>query len=59
MINEDETGGTCGTYGVEEIHRILVDKPGGNEPLGRTRSGQADSIKVNISVSGCWCGLDE
>jgi hypothetical protein len=27
-------GRTCGTYGVEEIHRILVDKPEGNEPLG-------------------------
>jgi hypothetical protein len=31
-------GGACGAYGVERgVHRVLVEKPEGKMPLGRSR----------------------
>jgi hypothetical protein len=38
-IKVDEMGGTCGTCGGDEnAYRVLVGKPEGKRPLGRSRS---------------------
>jgi hypothetical protein len=49
-VEEDETGGECGTYGGEEkCHRVLVGKCEGNRPLEYTyRRSWEDDIKMEL-----------
>ena len=35
---------------------VLVEKPEGRRPLGRTRSRWEDNIKTDIQSSGMWGG---
>jgi hypothetical protein len=41
------------------VHRVLVDKPEGNRPLGKPRCRWEDSIKIDLQEigGGSW-GLD-
>jgi hypothetical protein len=44
MIKEDEMGRACSTIGAKRnAHRILVGKPEGKRPLGRTRHRHVDN----------------
>jgi hypothetical protein len=38
-------------------YRLLVEKPEGKRPLGRSRRRWADNIKMNLREIG-WGGLD-
>jgi hypothetical protein len=40
-----------------KAYRILVGKPEGKRPLGRTRPGWVDNIKMDLREMG-WNGLD-
>jgi hypothetical protein len=44
------------------VYRVLVGKSEGNRPLGRTRRGWEDNIKMNLQEVGCggmdWIELD-
>jgi hypothetical protein len=51
-------GKECSTYGGEEnAHRSLVEKTGGNRPLGRPRRRWEDNIKMDVTEIG-WGGMD-
>jgi len=39
------------------IYRVLVGKPEGKKPLGRTRRGWEDNIKMDLQELGCM-GMD-
>jgi len=39
------------------VYRVLVWKPEGKRPLGRTRRRWEDNIKMDLQVVGCW-GMD-
>jgi hypothetical protein len=40
-------------------YRILVVKPAGKRPLGRTRRKRVGNIKLDLGEIGLgWCGLD-
>ena len=43
------------------MHRVLMGKPDGKRPLGRTRCIWLDNIKMDIQEVGCgyvgWIGL--
>jgi hypothetical protein len=42
-------GGTCGTMGEErKMYRVLVGKPKGKRPLGRTRHRWEDVIRMDL-----------
>jgi hypothetical protein len=38
------------------VHRVLVGKPEGKRPLGRTRHGWEGNIKMNLQEVGLDCG---
>jgi hypothetical protein len=38
------------------VHRILVEKPKGKRPLGRTRRRWEDNIKMDLQEVGECCG---
>jgi len=41
------------------VYRILVEKPEGNRPLGRSRHRWEDNIKMDLQEVGCkGYGLD-
>ena len=45
--------GTCSAYGGKRgIYRILVGKPEGKRPVGRSRSRWEDNIKMDLHRSG-------
>ena len=47
-------GGTCSTYGKRKgVHRVLVGKPEGKRPLGRSRRRWQDNIKMDLQEVGC------
>jgi hypothetical protein len=51
-------GTTCSTNGVtRNAYRILVGKPEGRRPLGRTRRRWVDNIKIGLREIG-WGGMD-
>jgi len=52
-------GRACSTYGEgrRSIYRVLVGKPEGKRPLGRTRHRWEDNIKMNLQEVGCG-GMD-
>ena len=39
------------------IYRVLVEKPEGKRPLGRTRHRREDNIKMDLHKVGCG-GMD-
>jgi len=43
------------------VYRVLVGKPEGRRPLGRSRSRWGDNIRMNLQEVGCgymdWIGL--
>jgi hypothetical protein len=42
-------GGACSAYGERRgLYTVLVGKPEGNRPLGRTRRRWEDNIKVDL-----------
>jgi len=52
-------GGTCSTYGERrDVYRVLVGKPVGRRPHGRTRRRWEDHIKMYLHELGCgeWTG---
>jgi len=36
------------------VYRVLVGKPKGKRPLGRTRRRWEDNIKMDLQEVGCW-----
>ena len=38
------------------VHRVLVGKPEGKRPLGRTRCRREDNIKMDLQEVGGGCG---
>ena len=38
------------------VHRVLVGKPEGKRPLGRTRRRWEDNIKIDLQEVGLGCG---
>ena len=47
-------GGACSTMGERKgIYRILVGKPAGKRPLGRSRHRWEDNIKMYLQEMGC------
>ena len=49
-------GEVCGTYGGRGVHRVLVGKPEGKRPLGRTRRRWEYNIKMDLEEVGRGCG---
>jgi len=41
-------GGTCGTHGERSVYRILIGRPEGKRPLGRTKHRWEDNIKMDL-----------
>jgi hypothetical protein len=39
------------------VYRVLLKKPEGKKPLGRSRRGWKDNIKMDLQVMGCR-GID-
>jgi len=43
------------------VYRVLVGKPEGRRPLGRSRRREADNIRMDLQEVGCgymdWIGL--
>ena len=61
-IEKNEMGWACGAYGWGEgVYRVLVGKPEGRRPLGRTRLRWVDNIRMDLQEVGCgymdWIGL--
>jgi len=49
----DEVGGTCGTHGGgRTIYGVLVGRPEGKRPLGRSRRRWEDNIKMDLREIG-------
>jgi hypothetical protein len=49
-MKEDKMGGTCGTHGggVRCLYRVLVGRPEGKKPLGRSRRRWEDNITMEL-----------
>ena len=61
-IEKNEIGGACGSYWERRgVYRLLVGKPEGKRPLGRSRRRWEVNIKMDIQelVGGCgdWMEL--
>jgi hypothetical protein len=57
QVKEDEMGRACSTNGDKwNEYRILVVKPKGKRPVGRSRRGM-DNITMDIREIG-WGGMD-
>ena len=51
-VCKNKMGGSCSTYGEKRgVYRVLVGKPEGKRPLGRTRHRWGDNIKVDFQES--------
>jgi hypothetical protein len=37
------------------VYRVLVGKPGGRIPLGRSRRRWVDNIRIDLREVGCGC----
>jgi hypothetical protein len=58
QVKEDEMGGACSTNGEKSnAYRILVGKPEGKRPLGRSRRRWEDNIRMYLRKIG-WGGKD-
>jgi len=40
------------------VYRVLVGKPEGKRPLGRSRRRWVDNIRIDLQEVGCVYGLD-
>jgi hypothetical protein len=50
-------GGACGAKGGgESAHGVLVGRPEGKRPLGRSRRRWEDNIKMDLQEVGGGCG---
>jgi hypothetical protein len=49
---QDEVGGTCGTGEGRGVYRVLVGRPDGKKPLGRSRRRWKDNIKLHLREIG-------
>jgi hypothetical protein len=50
-------GRACSTHGEKRnTYRILVEKPGGMRPLGRSKRTWEDNIKIDLREIG-WDGM--
>ena len=49
-------GGACSTYG-RGVYRVLVEKPEGKRPLGRSRHRWEDNIRMDLQEIG-WGSMD-
>ena len=38
------------------VHKVLVGKPEGKRPLGRSRRRREDNIKIDLQEVGSGCG---
>jgi hypothetical protein len=53
QIEKNEMGGACSMYGGEErFIRVLVGKPEGERPLGRSRRRWEDNSKMDLQEVG-------
>jgi PAS domain-containing protein len=53
IVKEDEMGRTCSMNAQNRnVYRILVRKPDGKRPLGRSRRWWVDSIKMDLRYLG-------
>jgi hypothetical protein len=58
QVKEDEMGRAYSTNGEKRnAYRILVGKPEGKKPLGRSRRRWVDKIKIDLREIG-WDGMD-
>ena len=59
IYHKNEMGGACSAYGGEErrVYRVLVGKPEGRRPLGRTRRRWVNNIKMDLQEVG-YRGMD-
>jgi len=47
-------GAACSAHGEERgVYRVLVGKPEGKRPLGRSRRRWEDNIKIDLQEVGC------
>jgi hypothetical protein len=57
-MEKNEMGGPCSLYDERRgAYRVLVVKPAGKRPLGRTRRRWEDNIKMDLQEVGCG-GMD-
>jgi hypothetical protein len=54
---EDETGRACSMHGEKNAYKILVEKPEGKKPLGRSRHRCENNIKMGFREVG-WGVMD-
>jgi hypothetical protein len=56
-IEKNEMGKTCGPMGEGRgVYRVLMEKPEGKRPLGRSRRRWEDDIKMDLQEVGGGCG---
>ena len=49
QIEKNKMGGACSTYGERRgVYRLLVGKPEGKRPLGRSGGRWEDNIKMDL-----------
>jgi len=57
-IEKNEMGRACSTMGERKgVYRVLVGKPEGKGPLGRSRHRWKDNIKMDLQEVECG-GMD-
>jgi len=57
-VAKNEMGGACSAYGEgRSVYRVLVGKPGGKRPVGRSRRRWEDNIKMDFQEVGSG-GMD-
>jgi hypothetical protein len=53
-MENNEMGGACSAHGERRgVYRVLVGKPDGKGPLGRSRGRWGDNIKTDLQEVGC------
>jgi hypothetical protein len=52
QIQKNEWAGHVACMGERGVYRVLVGKPVGNKPLGRTRHRWEDNIKMHLQEVG-------
>jgi hypothetical protein len=57
-MEKNEMGGTCSTHGKKRgVYRVLVGKPKGKTPLGKSRRLWEDTIMMDHQLVG-YGGMD-
>jgi hypothetical protein len=52
-MKEDEIGEACSTHGRDNACKVLVGKPKGKTPLGRSRRRWEDDVEMDFIETGC------